>query len=96
MKTSKYVYRLEVYFTPYIMSRNCSVSHLEGSEPHEPVQPVVVGRYEARSAVDVAWFTQELVLLPNRLRVLGILAQSALEDHLCTLLGNAEERSLYC
>ena len=75
-----------------MMSHYCLVSHLEGSEPHEPVQPVVVGRYEAWSAVNVPWFTQELVLLPNSLRVLGILAQSALEDHFCTLLGNAEER----
>lgn len=68
------------------------VSHLEGGKPHEPVQPVVVRRYETRPAVHVPRLAQELVLLPNRRRVLGILTQSALENHLGALLGNAAGR----
>lgn len=68
------------------------VTYLEGSKPHEPVQSVVVRRNEARAAVKVPWFTQELVLLPNRLRVLGILVESALENHFSTLLGDAGKK----
>lgn len=67
--------------------------HLEGSEPHEPVQPVVVGRYEAGPSVHISWLTPELVLLPNRLRVFGIWAQSSLEDHLRPFFGDASERT---
>lgn len=67
----------------------CFASHLEGSEPHEPVQAVVVRRYETRLSVKVSWLTRELVFLPNRLWGLGILTQSALENHLRALLGDA-------
>lgn len=64
-------------------------NHLEGSEPHQPVQAIVVRRYETRSTGNISRFAAELVLLPNRLRVLGILAQGSLENHLCPLLGDA-------
>lgn len=69
-----------------------NICYLEGSKPHEPVQPVVVRRNEARPSVNISWLAQELVLLPDRRRVLGILAQSALENHLGALLGNAAGR----
>lgn len=71
------------------VAANFNKSHLEGSKPHEPVQPIVVRRNETRPAVNIPWLAQELVLLPDCRRVLGILAQSALEDHLCALLGDA-------
>lgn len=64
-------------------------THLEGSEPHQPVQSIVVRRYDTRSAVNISRFAAELVLLPNCLGVLGILAQGSLENHLCPFLGDA-------
>ena len=69
--------------------------YLEGSKPHEPVQAVMVRWYEARSLVHVPWLTQELVLFPNRLRVLGIRTLSALENHLGTLFGDAGKQEAY-
>lgn len=65
--------------------------YLEGGEPHEPVQAVVVRRHEARPPVHVPGLTHELVLFPHRSRVLGIRAQSALENHLSALLSDAAE-----
>lgn len=64
-------------------------THLEGGEPHQPVQAIVVRRYETRPPVNVSRFALELVLLPNCLGVLGIPAQGSLEDHLGPFLGDA-------
>ena len=40
------------------------MGYLEGSEPHEPVEAVVVGGYGAGVAASGAWLALELNLLP--------------------------------
>lgn len=66
-----------------------TTSDLEGSEPHEPVQPVVVRWDQAGPCGNISWFTLELVLLPHHLRGFRIWAQSSLEDDLGPLLSDA-------
>ncbi len=69
--------------------RLLSLFNLKGSEPHEPVQPVVIRRDEARPSVQSSRFTQELILLPYHL-VSGVIdAQRALKHHLRPLLSDA-------
>jgi hypothetical protein len=66
--------------------------YLEGSEPHEPVEPVVVGGDEAGASGQVPWLTQELVLLPHSLWVLRVLIHSTLQNHLSPLLSDTAQR----
>lgn len=43
---------------------NEAMMYLKGSEPHEPVEAVVVGGYGAGTTASGAWFALELNLLP--------------------------------
>lgn len=63
--------------------------YLEGSEPHEPVEAVVVRGDEAWPSPQVARLALELVVLPHSLWCTGVGAGRALQDDLCALLGDA-------
>lgn len=41
------------------------IKYLEGCKPHEPVEAVVVGGYDARTTASGSWFALELNLLPH-------------------------------
>lgn len=67
--------------------------YLEGCEPHEPVEAVVVGGDEAWPSPQVAWLALELVVLPHGVRCAGVGAGRALQDDLCPLPGDAAEET---
>lgn len=73
-------------------------AHLEGREPHEPVEAVVVGGDEARPPPQVARLALEFVVLPHGVRRAGVGAGRALQDDLRALLGDAvgEAESGHC
>lgn len=56
-------------------------TYLEGGKPHEPVQAVVVGWYDAGSPCDVARLTVELNLHP--LHSIHAALHNDLSTHLC-------------
>ena len=62
---------------------------LEGCEPHEPVQSVVVGRDETGRGRGVPRLTFELVLSPHCSSLLGRETGRGLYHHLGPLLGDA-------
>lgn len=65
------------------------MADLEGGEPHEPVEAVMVGRDQARPPLHISRLALELVLYPQCRGVLRISAGGALEHYLRPLLGDA-------
>lgn len=63
--------------------------YLEGCEPHEPVEAVVVGGDEAWPSPQVTRLALELIVLPHGVRSAGVGAGRALQDDLCSLPGDA-------
>ncbi len=60
---------------------------LEGGKPHQPVEAIVVGRYDAGAPAQATRLAFELKLLPVGLRInSGV--PSALEDYFCTFLSD--------
>lgn len=63
--------------------------HLEGGEPHKPIQAVVVRGDEAWPPLQVTGLALELVVLPLGVWRAGIGAGGALQDDLRAFLGDA-------
>lgn len=73
--------------------------YLEGREPHQPVQAVVVGGDEAWPSPQVPRLALEVKLLPDSSGVVGVWAGCSLKDDFSSLLGDAAEhniRSVIC
>lgn len=71
------------------------LTHLERCKPHQPVQPVVVGRYDTRSPGHTAWFTVELHFLPFGWSTGRVWAMCSFNNYFCTLFSNTESESWY-
>ena len=60
---------------------------LKCGKPHEPVEAIVVGGYDAGAAIQATRLTLELKFLPVSFRIDGCVP-STLEDHFCTFLSD--------
>lgn len=75
--------------SPWVAGWGKAGAYLEGCEPHEPVEAVVVGGDEARPPPEVARLALELVVLPHSVWCTGVGAGRALQDDLRALPGDA-------